>query len=69
MGRSVNGSYAVCTRYPVGNVVGVETGLGWVDLAAIPEVGSPFLCLGDSFQLSGKSAVGRGRCFSKQLLI
>jgi NADPH:quinone reductase len=37
MGRSLNGSYAELTLVPASNVAAVETGLSWVDLAAIPE--------------------------------
>jgi NADPH:quinone reductase len=37
MGRSISGSYAELVRVPRTNVVGIETGLPWEELAAIPE--------------------------------
>lgn len=37
MGRSFDGSYAEYTLVPTKNVFSVDTDLGWVDLAAIPE--------------------------------
>jgi NADPH:quinone reductase-like Zn-dependent oxidoreductase len=37
MGRSFDGSYAEYTLVPSRNVFGVETTLGWEELAAIPE--------------------------------
>lgn len=37
MGRTTPGSYAEYTRVRVGNVVSIESDLGWEELAAIPE--------------------------------
>src|SRR5579859_4827505 len=37
MGRTRNGSYAEYTVVPATNVIPVESGLSWTDLAAIPE--------------------------------
>jgi NADPH:quinone reductase len=37
MGRNISGSYAELVRAPSANVVAVETGLSWEELAAIPE--------------------------------
>jgi NADPH:quinone reductase len=37
MGRNISGSYAELIRVPSTNVVAVETGLSWEELAAIPE--------------------------------
>jgi NADPH2:quinone reductase len=37
MGRSINGSYAEYTCVPDANVVALESGLSWEELAAIPE--------------------------------
>ncbi|MFZ6775761.1 zinc-binding dehydrogenase [Undibacterium sp. Ji83W] len=37
MGRSINGSYAEYTCVPTSNVVAVETGMSWENLAALPE--------------------------------
>jgi NADPH:quinone reductase len=37
MGRSINGSYAELVRVPSTNVVPVNSGLSWAQLAAIPE--------------------------------
>jgi NADPH:quinone reductase-like Zn-dependent oxidoreductase len=37
MARTRNGSYAELVTVPAGNVVAVDTGLSWADLAAIPE--------------------------------
>jgi NADPH:quinone reductase len=37
MGRNISGSYAELVRVPSTNVVAVETGLSWEELAAIPE--------------------------------
>ncbi|MFF0612338.1 zinc-binding dehydrogenase [Nocardia tengchongensis] len=38
MGRTRNGAYAELVTVPASNVVAVETGLDWADLAAVPEV-------------------------------
>ncbi|WP_033825249.1 zinc-binding dehydrogenase [Kitasatospora sp. MBT63] len=38
MGRTRNGSYAELVTVPAGNVVEVRSGLGWAELAAVPEV-------------------------------
>lgn len=38
LARDRNGSYAELVTVPASNVVAVDTGLGWADLAAIPEV-------------------------------
>ncbi len=37
MARTFNGSYAQFTRVPASNVVAIDTGLPWAELAAIPE--------------------------------
>src|SRR5271170_4619460 len=37
MGRSINGSYAEYTCVPATNVVGIESGLKWEELAVLPE--------------------------------
>jgi NADPH:quinone reductase len=37
LGRTIPGTYAEYTRAKVGNVVSIESGLSWEDLAAIPE--------------------------------
>jgi NADPH:quinone reductase-like Zn-dependent oxidoreductase len=46
MGRTRNGSYAELVSVPAGNVVPIETDLGWADLAAIPEsYATAWICL------------------------
>ena len=37
LGRTINGSYAECTRAPASNVALIESDLPWAELAAIPE--------------------------------
>jgi NADPH:quinone reductase-like Zn-dependent oxidoreductase len=37
MGRSIDGSYAELVRVPSTNVVAIDSGLSWEELAAIPE--------------------------------
>jgi NADPH:quinone reductase len=69
MGRSRNGSYAEYACVPAANVVPVETGLAWEELAAIPEsyatawsalIGNLELARGQTLVLRGAgSALGQ----------
>jgi NADPH:quinone reductase len=69
LGRTRNGSYAEYTVAPASNVAGIETALGWTDLAAIPEsyatgwlalCGNLDLRAGDSLLVRGAtSALGQ----------
>jgi NADPH:quinone reductase len=62
MGRNIDGSYAEFTRVPAANVVPLETGLSWADLAAIPEsYATAWTCLTDNLALAaGQTVVIRG---------
>ena len=62
LGRTRNGSYAEYTLAPATNVVGVESSLGWADLAAIPEsYATAWLALDGNLGLAaGQSLLVRG---------
>jgi NADPH:quinone reductase-like Zn-dependent oxidoreductase len=62
LGRTINGSYAEYTRAPVTNVVAVESGLSWADLAAIPEsYATAWTCLFRNLEVArGQTLVIRG---------
>jgi NADPH:quinone reductase len=62
MGRTIDGSYAECTRVPATNVVPVQTDISWEELAAIPEsYATAWTCLHDNLALtSGRTLVIRG---------
>jgi NADPH2:quinone reductase len=62
MGRTINGSYAQLTSVPAANVASVATGLGWEDLAAIPEsYATAWSCLHGNLALApGQTLVIRG---------
>jgi NADPH:quinone reductase-like Zn-dependent oxidoreductase len=62
LGRTRNGSYAEYTLAPAANVVGVETTLGWAELAAIPEsYATAWLALHRNLELAaGQSLLVRG---------
>src|SRR5437879_1201748 len=62
MGRTINGSYAEYTRVPTGNVVPIESGLSWEELAAIPEsYATAWTCLHRNLDLhAGQTLVIRG---------
>nr|WP_246598506.1 zinc-binding dehydrogenase [Nocardia tengchongensis] len=62
MGRTRNGAYAELVTVPASNVVAVETGLDWADLAAIPEVyATAWSALHDNLALApGATVLVRG---------
>lgn len=62
MGRTINGSYAEYTSVPTGNVVPIESGLSWEELAAIPEsYATAWTCLHRNLDLhAGQTLVIRG---------
>ena len=62
MGRTLAGSYAELTSVPASNVLGVETGLPWETLAAIPEsYATAWACLHGNLALqAGQTLVVRG---------
>src|SRR6476620_6668037 len=62
LGRTINGSYAECTRAPVWNVAAIESDLSWADLAAIPETyATAWTCLFRNLELArGQTLVIRG---------
>src|SRR5947209_10184787 len=62
MGRTINGSYAEYTRVPAANVVRIESGLAWEQLAAIPEsYATAWTCLHRNLELrAGQTLVIRG---------
>ena len=62
MGRSIGGSYAEFTRVPVSNVVAIQSGLPWEDLAAIPEsYATAWTCLNANLSIAaGQVLVIRG---------
>ncbi|MEC3952785.1 zinc-binding dehydrogenase [Nocardia sp. CDC153] len=62
MGRTRNGAYAELVTVPAGNVVPVETGLDWTDLAAVPEVyATAWMTLHDNLALEpGRTVLVRG---------
>ena len=62
MGRTINGSYAEYTRVPTSNVVPIESGLSWEELAAIPEsYATAWTCLHRNLDLrAGQTLVIRG---------
>src|SRR5882672_7432604 len=62
LGRTIDGSYAEYTRAPVTNVVAVESGLSWADLAAIPEsYATAWTCLFRNLEVArGQTLVIRG---------
>ena len=62
MGRTLGGSYAELTSVPASNVLGVETGLPWETLAAIPESwATAWACLHGNLALQpGQTLVVRG---------
>jgi NADPH:quinone reductase len=62
MGRTINGSYAEFTRVPATNAVGLDSGLPWEELAAIPEsYSTAWTCLHRNLELSrGQTLLLRG---------
>ncbi|MEC3916064.1 zinc-binding dehydrogenase [Nocardia sp. CDC160] len=62
MGRTRNGAYAELVTVPAPNVVPVETGLDWTDLAAIPEVyATAWTTLNDNLAVQpGQTVLVRG---------
>src|ERR1700757_276457 len=62
LGRTINGSYAECTRVRAANVTLIESALRWSDLAALPETYSvAWTCLFRNLDLkSGQTLVLRG---------
>src|SRR5579872_5455755 len=62
MGRTFHGSYAEYTRVPAANVVAIESGLSWADLAALPEsYGTAWTCVNRNLALSaGQVLLVRG---------
>jgi NADPH2:quinone reductase len=62
LGRTINGSYAEYTNAPLSNVVEVESGLPWEELAAIPEAYSTmWTCLFRNLELKeGQTLLIRG---------
>jgi NADPH:quinone reductase-like Zn-dependent oxidoreductase len=62
LGRTINGSYAEYTRAPVSNVVSIESGLSWAELAAIPEsYPTAWTCLFRNLELTaGQTLLIRG---------
>ena len=62
LGRTINGSYAECTRAPVWNVAAIESNLSWADLAAIPETyATAWTCLFRNLEIvRGQTLVIRG---------
>lgn len=58
LGRTINGSYAEYTRAPVTNVVAMESGLSWADLAAIPEsYATAWTCLFRNLELTHRQTL------------
>jgi NADPH2:quinone reductase len=58
MGRTIDGSYAQYVRVPLPNVVAIETGLSWTDLAALPEsYATAWTCLHRNLALSDENVV------------
>jgi NADPH2:quinone reductase len=58
MGRTINGSYAELTRVPAANVVPIDTGLSWEDVAAIPEsYATAWTCLDRNLALKAEHTV------------
>src|SRR5277367_255708 len=62
LGRTINGSYAECTRAPVSNVALIEADLPWAVLAAIPETyATAWTCLFRNLEIQkGQLLVIRG---------
>jgi NADPH:quinone reductase-like Zn-dependent oxidoreductase len=62
MGRSIDGSYAERTRVPLANVVPIESGLPWAELAALPEsYATAWTCLHRNLALApGQTLLIRG---------
>ncbi|MFE3195169.1 zinc-binding dehydrogenase [Nocardia sp. NPDC059240] len=62
MGRTRNGAYAELVTIPASNVVPVETGSAWADLAAVPEVyATAWTTLHDNLAVtSGATVLVRG---------
>jgi NADPH:quinone reductase len=62
MGRSIAGSYAEYVTVPQQNVVALQSDLGWVELAALPEsYATAWACLMDNLKLErGQTVVIRG---------
>ena len=62
MGRSINGSYAEYTCVPASNVVAVETGMSWENLAALPEsYATAWSCVHGSLDIqAGQTLLIRG---------
>src|SRR5262249_1207217 len=62
LGRTVNGSYAEYTRAPVTNLGGLESGLSWAGLGAIPEThATAWTCLFRNLEIAaGQTLVIRG---------
>ena len=62
LGRTLNGSYAEYTQAPVANVVPIDTGMPWEELAAIPEsYSTAWVCLNGNLALTrGETLVIRG---------
>lgn len=58
LARDRNGSYAELVTVPATNVVPVSTGLGWADLAAIPEVyATAWMALHGNLAIAGGETV------------
>lgn len=62
LGRTINGSYAECTRAPVSNVALIAADLPWEELAAIPEThATAWTCLFRNLEIQrGQLLVIRG---------
>ncbi len=62
LGRTINGSYAECTRVRAANVALIESDLPWSDLAALPETYAvAWTCLFRNLNLTaGQTLVLRG---------
>src|SRR5499425_3246377 len=62
LGRTINGSYAECTRVPVSNVALIEADLPWAELAAFPETyATAWTCLFRNLKIrKGQLLVIRG---------
>jgi len=62
LGRTINGSYAECTRAPALNVALIESNLPWEELAAIPETyATAWTCLFRNLEIAqGQTLVIRG---------
>jgi len=62
LGRTINGSYAECTRVRAANVALIESDLPWSDLAALPETYAvAWTCLFRNLNLTaGQTLVVRG---------